>query len=170
MTSRGKSGISSVVAALFTVVIVFFAHVPTFLFTQSLYSILSREVNERRYFEIDRSSEDLEVFVMQIGNRPNLKVVNTGPISLVVVRVWAYRVGSVDAGHTLPPNGPCYSQPVLPPVIFIAAISGLVAGKISTSRVAGGFVHAVILSAVSLIAIWIAGTVSVQLFKLPSVS
>jgi hypothetical protein len=112
MTSRGKSGISSVVAALFTVVIVFFALVPTFLFTQSLYSILSREVNERRYFEIDRSSEDLEVFVMQIGNRPNLKVVNTGPISLVVVRVWAYRVGSVDAGHTLPPNGPCYSQPV----------------------------------------------------------
>jgi hypothetical protein len=58
----------------------------------------------------------------------------------------------------------------LPPVIFIAAISGLVAGKISTSRVAGGFVHAVILSAVSLIAIWITGIVSVQLFKLPSVS
>jgi flagellar protein FlaJ len=47
---------------------------------------------------------------------------------------------------------------------------GLVAGKISTSKVAGGFVHAMILSAVSLIAIWIAGTVSVQLFKLPSVS
>jgi flagellar protein FlaJ len=58
----------------------------------------------------------------------------------------------------------------LPPVIFIAAISGLVAGKISTSRVAGGFVHAVILSAVSLIAIWITGIVSVQLFQLPSVS
>jgi flagellar protein FlaJ len=57
----------------------------------------------------------------------------------------------------------------LPPVIFIAAISGLVAGKISTSRVAGGFVHAVILSAVSLIAIWITGIVSVQLFQLPSV-
>jgi flagellar protein FlaJ len=55
-------------------------------------------------------------------------------------------------------------------VIFIAAISGLVAGKISTSRVAGGFVHAVILSAVSLIAIWITGIVSVQLFQLPSVS
>jgi hypothetical protein len=109
MTSRGKSGISSVVAALFTVVIVFFALVPTFLFTQSLYSILSREVNERRYFEIDRSSEELEVFVMQIGNRPNLKVVNTGPISLVVVRVWAYSFGT---GVTLPPNGPCYSQPV----------------------------------------------------------
>jgi hypothetical protein len=42
MTSGGKSGISSVVAALFTVVIVFAALVPTFLFTQSLYSILSR--------------------------------------------------------------------------------------------------------------------------------
>ena len=109
MTSGGKSGISSVVAALFTVVIVFAALVPTFLFTQSLYSILSREVNERRYFEIDRSSEELEVFVMQIGNRPNLKVVNTGPISLVVVRVWALSFGT---GVTLPPNGPCYTQPV----------------------------------------------------------
>lgn len=111
MTAIGKSGISSVVAALFTVIIVFAALVPTFLFTQSLYSILSNKVNERRYFEIDRSSEELEVFVMQIGSTPNLKVVNTGPISLVVVRVWAYRVGSVDAGSTLPPNGPCYSQP-----------------------------------------------------------
>jgi hypothetical protein len=87
---------------------VFFALVPTFLFTQSLYSILSKEVNERRYFEIDRSSEELEVFVMQIGNRPNLKVVNVGPISLVVVRVWVYSFGT---GVTLPPNGPCYSQP-----------------------------------------------------------
>jgi hypothetical protein len=111
MTSRGKFGISSVIAALFIVVIVLAALVPTLLFTQSLYAILSNQVNERRYFEIDRSSEELEVFVMQIGSTPNLKVVNTGPISLVVVRVWAYRVGSVDAGSTLPPNGPCYSQP-----------------------------------------------------------
>jgi hypothetical protein len=319
MTSRGKSGISSEVAALFTVVIVFVALVPTFLFTQSLYAILSKEVNERRYFEIDRSSEELEVFVMQSNNKLILRLVNTGPISLVVVRVWAYSFGT---GSTLSPDGPCdrtippLPRPInpgsealidvsacvqghtgyamfkvvtergrqftsgvvilqngmlpsspypftltvsiinmqrgrtymvevtpldngtvsprffthkatasnenvivafgvtagtfrvtlyenllvtvvvilvvfmrellkvarmpisaaefigffLPPVIFIAAISGLVAGKISTSRVAGGFVHAMILSAVSLIAIWIAGTVSVQLFKLPSVS
>jgi hypothetical protein len=87
MTYRGKFGISPIVAALFTVVIVFFALVPTFLFTQSLYSILSREVNERRYFEIDRSSEELDVLVLQIGNRPNLKVVNAGPISLIVARI-----------------------------------------------------------------------------------
>jgi hypothetical protein len=46
---------------------------------------------------------------MQIGNRLTLKVENTGPISLVVVRVWAYSFGT---GVTLPPNGPCYSQPV----------------------------------------------------------
>ena len=109
MTAIGKSGISSVVAALFTVIIVFAALVPTFLFTQSLYSILSNKVNERRYFEIDRSSEELEVFVMQIGSTPNLKVVNTGPISLVVVRVWAYRVGT---GSTLPADGPCYTQSI----------------------------------------------------------
>jgi hypothetical protein len=106
MTLRGKSGISSVVAALFTVVIVFFALVPTFLFTQSLYAILSNEVNKRRYFEVDRYSEKLDVLVLQIGNRLNLKVENTGPISLVVVRVWAYRVG---IGSTLPADGPCYT-------------------------------------------------------------
>jgi len=109
MTSRGKFGISSVVAALFTIIIVFAALVPTFLFTQSLYSILSKEVNERRYFEVDRYSEELNVFVMQNGNKLALKVVNTGPISLVVARVWAYSVGN---GFTLPANGPCYTQPV----------------------------------------------------------
>ena len=109
MTSRGKSGISSVVAALFTVVIVFFALVPTFLFTQSLYAILSNEVNKRRYFEVDRYSEKLDVLVLQIDNRLNLKVENTGPISLVVVRVWAYRVGT---GSTLPADGPCYTESI----------------------------------------------------------
>jgi hypothetical protein len=109
LTAIGKSRISSAVAALFTVVIVFFALVPTFLFTQLLYSILSKEVNERRYFEIDRPSEELEVFVMQIGNRPNLKVVNTGPISLVVVRVWAHSFGT---GFTLPADNFCYTQSI----------------------------------------------------------
>ncbi|MDW8043926.1 MAG: type II secretion system F family protein [Nitrososphaerota archaeon] len=57
----------------------------------------------------------------------------------------------------------------LPPVIFIAAISGLVAGKISTSRIAGGFVHATVLSVVSLLAIWISGVLAVQIFQLPAV-
>jgi len=108
-TYRGKSGISSAVAALFTVVIVFAALAPTLLFTQSLYAILSNEVNERRYFEVDRYSEKLDVLVLQIGNRLNLKVENTGPISLVVVRVWAYRVGT---GSTLPADGPCYTQSI----------------------------------------------------------
>jgi hypothetical protein len=109
MTYRGKSGISSAVAALFTVVIVFAALAPTLLFTQSLYAILSNEVNERRYFEIDRYSEKLNVLVLQIGNRLTLKVENTGPISLVVTRVWAYSVGT---GSTLPADGPCYTQPI----------------------------------------------------------
>jgi hypothetical protein len=108
-TYRGKAGISSAVAALFTVVIVFAALAPTLLFTQSLYAILSNEVNERRYFEVDRYSEKLDVLVLQIGNRLNLKVENTGPISLVVVRVWAYRVGT---GSTLPADGPCYTQSI----------------------------------------------------------
>jgi hypothetical protein len=108
-TYRGKAGISSAVAALFTVVIVFAALAPTLLFTQSLYAILSNEVNERRYFEVDRYSEKLDFLVLQIGNRLNLKVENTGPISLVVVRVWAYRVGT---GSTLPADGPCYTQSI----------------------------------------------------------
>ncbi len=87
MTSRGDLGISSVVAAVFTVVIVIAALIPTLLYTQSLYSILSSEINERRRFEIERYSEKLDVFVLQIGNELTLKVANTGPISLVVVRV-----------------------------------------------------------------------------------
>jgi ABC-type xylose transport system permease subunit len=53
-TYRGKAGISSAVVALFTVVIVFAALAPTLLFTRSLYAILSNEVNERRYSEVDR--------------------------------------------------------------------------------------------------------------------
>ncbi len=104
MTSRGDLGISSVVAAVFTVVIVIAALIPTLLYTQSLYSILSSEINERRRFEIERYSEKLDVFVLQIGNELTLKVANTGPISLVVVRVWAYDVGT---GATLSPDGPC---------------------------------------------------------------
>ena len=109
MTSRGDLGISSVVAAVFTVVIVIAALIPTLLYTQSLYSILSSEINERRRFEIERYSEKLDVFVLQIGNELTLKVANTGPISLIVVRVWAYDVGT---GATLPPDGPCRIQPI----------------------------------------------------------
>jgi len=56
----------------------------------------------------------------------------------------------------------------LPPVIIIAAISGLVAGKISTSTVAGGFKHAVIMSLLGLVAIYASGTLAVDLFKLPT--
>jgi len=109
MTSRGDLGFSSVVAAVFTVVIVIAALIPTLLYTQSLYSILSSEINERRRFEIERYSEKLDVFVLQIGNELTLKVANTGPISLVVVRVWAYDVGT---GATFSPDGPCRIQPI----------------------------------------------------------
>jgi flagellar protein FlaJ len=56
----------------------------------------------------------------------------------------------------------------LPPVIIIAAISGLVAGKISTSTVAGGFKHAVMMSLLGLVAIYASGTLAVDLFKLPA--
>ncbi len=109
MTSRGELGFSSVVAAVFTVVIVIAALTPTLLYAQSLYSILSSEINERRRFEIERYSEKLDVFVLQINNKLTLKVVNTGPISLVVVRVWAYDVGT---GTTFSPDGPCHIQPI----------------------------------------------------------
>ncbi|MEM2992596.1 MAG: type II secretion system F family protein [Candidatus Caldarchaeum sp.] len=56
----------------------------------------------------------------------------------------------------------------LPPVIIIAAISGLVAGKISSSTVAGGFKHAVIMSLLGLVAIYASGTIAVQMFQLPT--
>lgn len=108
MTSRVDHGISSAVSALFMVVIIFAAFVPTLLVTQSLYSLLSNEVNSRRYFETDRFSERLEVVVTQLGAVPVLKVVNKGPISVTVVRVWAY---DVSTGATLPPDGPCVVGP-----------------------------------------------------------
>ncbi|MEM4290406.1 MAG: type II secretion system F family protein, partial [Nitrososphaerota archaeon] len=54
----------------------------------------------------------------------------------------------------------------LPPVIIIAVISGLVAGKVSSSTIAGGFKHAVIMAVISLLAIWLSGSISVGLFEL----
>lgn len=90
------------------VVIIFAAFIPALLVTQSLYSLLSNEVNSRRYFETDRFSERLEVVVTQLGDEPLLKVVNKGPISVTVVRVWAY---DVRTGATLPPDGPCVVVP-----------------------------------------------------------
>jgi len=54
----------------------------------------------------------------------------------------------------------------LPPVIVIAVISGLVAGKVSSSTIAGGFKHSVIMSAISLLAIWLSGNITIGLFEL----
>ncbi|MEM2004070.1 MAG: type II secretion system F family protein [Nitrososphaerota archaeon] len=56
----------------------------------------------------------------------------------------------------------------LPPVIIIAIISGIVAGKVSSAVVAGGFKHAVIMAVISLIAIWLSGTFAVGAFQLPT--
>jgi len=51
----------------------------------------------------------------------------------------------------------------LPPVVLIAVISGLVAGKISDGTVAAGFKHAVIMAVMTLVAIWLSGTLGIQL-------
>ena len=56
----------------------------------------------------------------------------------------------------------------LPPVVLVAMISGLVAGKVSDGTVAAGFKHAVIMCVISLIAIWISGTMSMQLLTPPT--
>jgi len=56
----------------------------------------------------------------------------------------------------------------LPPVIIIAIISGIVAGKVSSAVVAGGFKHAVIMSIISFVAIWLSGTFAVGAFQLPA--
>ncbi len=56
----------------------------------------------------------------------------------------------------------------LPPVVLVAVISGLVAGKIADGTLAGGFKHAIIMSAITLLAVWIAGTMSVQFITLPT--
>ncbi|HDD42482.1 MAG TPA: hypothetical protein ENF79_02220 [Nitrososphaeria archaeon] len=56
----------------------------------------------------------------------------------------------------------------LPPVVIIAIVSGLVAGKISEGTVAAGFKHAMIMAAITLIAVWISGTMSIQLVTMPT--
>ena len=55
----------------------------------------------------------------------------------------------------------------LPPVVLIAAISGLVAGKISSGVTSAGFKHAFILSLTALLSFWIAGTYIPELLELP---
>jgi len=51
----------------------------------------------------------------------------------------------------------------VPPVVIVAMVSGLVAGKIADGRVSAGFRHAVILTVISLMAMWVSSYVSVQL-------
>ena len=65
---------------------------------------------------------------------------------------------------------PEFVHTFLPPVILIAVVSGLVAGKISEGTVAAGFKHAVIMSAITLLAIWISGTMSIQMVTFPTAS
>ena len=56
----------------------------------------------------------------------------------------------------------------LPPVVLIAVISGLVAGKVSSGTIAAGFKHAVIMSVITLIAIWLSGTITIQILAPPT--
>ena len=56
----------------------------------------------------------------------------------------------------------------LPPVILIAAISGLVAGKVSDGMTAAGFKHAFILSVIALVAIWLSGSLSFEMLTPPT--
>jgi len=63
---------------------------------------------------------------------------------------------------------PEFVHTFIPPVILIAVISGLVAGKISEGTIAAGFKHAAIMSAITLIAIWLSGLLTVQIIIFPT--
>ena len=65
---------------------------------------------------------------------------------------------------------PEFVHTFLPPVILIAIVSGLVAGKISEGTIAAGFKHAVIMSVITMIAIWLSGTISIQMITMPTPS
>ena len=56
----------------------------------------------------------------------------------------------------------------LPPVVIIAVISGLVAGKISDGTISAGFKHAFIMATVSLIAFWISGLYAPTFLTIPT--
>ncbi|MEM3794138.1 MAG: hypothetical protein QXS76_04445, partial [Candidatus Bathyarchaeia archaeon] len=61
-----------------------------------------------------------------------------------------------------------FVQMFLPPVVLVAIMSGLVAGKIAEGTISAGFKHAIIMSVITLIAVWISGTMSVQFISMPS--
>ncbi len=63
---------------------------------------------------------------------------------------------------------PEFVHTFLPPVIIIAIVSGLVAGKISDGTVAAGFKHAVIMALITMIAIWLSGTFTVEMVTFPT--
>ncbi|MHC1599686.1 MAG: type II secretion system F family protein, partial [Candidatus Methanospirareceae archaeon] len=63
---------------------------------------------------------------------------------------------------------PEFVHTFIPPVVLIAVISGLVAGKISEGTIAAGFKHAAIMSAITLIAIWLSGLLTVQMIIFPT--
>lgn len=58
-----------------------------------------------------------------------------------------------------------FIQFFLPPVVITAAISGLLAGKVSSGTVAAGFFHSVIMIMASMIAIIVSGHLSLVFFK-----
>jgi hypothetical protein len=108
MSNHKRSGVSSVVSAALVIVMVFAVLIPALLFTQSLYSLLSNEVNSRRIFDVDRSSEDLAVYVTQNNNVLYIILSNKSPIHVSVFRVWAIDVSS---NRPLPSgDGPCINN------------------------------------------------------------
>jgi hypothetical protein len=108
MSNHKRSGISSVVSAALVIVMVFAVLIPALLFTQSLYSLLSNEVNSRRIFDVDRSSEDLAVYVTQNNGVLYIILSNKSPIHVSVFRVWAIDVSS---NRPLPSgDGPCINN------------------------------------------------------------
>jgi len=108
MSIYKRSGVSSVVSAALIIVMVFAVLIPALLFTQSLYSLLSNEINSRRIFDVDRSSEDLAVYVTQNNRVLYIILSNKSPIHVSVFRVWAIDVSS---NRPLPSgDGPCINN------------------------------------------------------------
>ena len=58
----------------------------------------------------------------------------------------------------------------LPPVLIIAVISGLVAGKIANGVISSGFKHAFILALISFVAFWLSGVYLPSLLELPTLA
>ncbi len=91
---NSRRGISAIVSGIIILAIFFATVIPLVVLMQNSYTIFLQESNSRRIFDTDRASESLIVEVSQnnITKELLLVLLNSGPVYIKPVRVWAIDV------------------------------------------------------------------------------